>query len=265
MNASTLEIKKAYKNLAKECHPDKNQGNENSKEKFLKIAKAYEILSDPKQKSKYDLTLTSLKSSLPSFEDLFPEGSPFDNFMNDKPIFDFYSFFKFENETRPKKGKNPIKTINEIIEVAYGSEVKIYANGDLQLNLKEGKNIIFEGSGKKTSFREGNICANEYSGIISLPKNNRVNLEIILKKGNAIKGTIMHNTTIKAESAKINLTLLSESKVRIKPDNKVTINNMRLIKSGLYVPMHLNNVGQTNKYLTLDTINSIITINYQTK
>ncbi len=53
-NASADEIKKAYRRLAKIHHPDKNKGNKESEEKFKQISEAYEILSDPIKKEKYD-------------------------------------------------------------------------------------------------------------------------------------------------------------------------------------------------------------------
>jgi DnaJ-class molecular chaperone len=52
--ATTEEISKSYKKLAKQYHPDKNQGDKSCAEKFRNIAEAYEILSDPKKKEIYD-------------------------------------------------------------------------------------------------------------------------------------------------------------------------------------------------------------------
>jgi len=53
-NASTGDIKKKYRELSKIYHPDKNQGNKDASTKFAEVAEAYEILSDPKKRRKYD-------------------------------------------------------------------------------------------------------------------------------------------------------------------------------------------------------------------
>ena len=54
-NASEQEIKKAFKKLAIKYHPDRNQDNPDAaKEKFQKIANAYETLSDEDKRRIYD-------------------------------------------------------------------------------------------------------------------------------------------------------------------------------------------------------------------
>jgi molecular chaperone DnaJ len=53
-NASTDEIKKAYRKVAMQYHPDRNPGDKAAEEKFKEAAEAYEILSDPDKKAQYD-------------------------------------------------------------------------------------------------------------------------------------------------------------------------------------------------------------------
>ena len=52
--ASTEEIKKAYRKVAMQHHPDRNPGDKTSEDKFKEAAEAYEILNDPDKKSQYD-------------------------------------------------------------------------------------------------------------------------------------------------------------------------------------------------------------------
>lgn len=52
--ASQAEIKKAYRKLAVKYHPDKNQDNPASEEKFKEISEAYEVLGDEDSRQKYD-------------------------------------------------------------------------------------------------------------------------------------------------------------------------------------------------------------------
>lgn len=53
-SASAAEIKKAYRKKALQYHPDKNPGDHEAEAMFKKAAEAYEVLSDPNKRSRYD-------------------------------------------------------------------------------------------------------------------------------------------------------------------------------------------------------------------
>src|SRR6266498_1816029 len=53
-DASTDEIKKAYRKLARKYHPDLNPNNKQSEEKFKEIQEAYEVLGDAEKRKRYD-------------------------------------------------------------------------------------------------------------------------------------------------------------------------------------------------------------------
>lgn len=55
--ATQLEVKRSYRRLAVQFHPDKNKSKE-SEEKFKEISLAYEVLRNPEKRAQYDITLT---------------------------------------------------------------------------------------------------------------------------------------------------------------------------------------------------------------
>jgi len=90
--ASGDEIKKKYRSLARELHPDKTKGDDALEEKFKAVSEAYDILSDSKKRAEYDEPRSLFErggfrgpmggQSGGDFSDLFGGGSPNDIFAN---------------------------------------------------------------------------------------------------------------------------------------------------------------------------------------
>ena len=53
-NASAAEIKKAYRKLAQQYHPDANPGNKEAEERFKEVSSAYDVLGDEEKRKQYD-------------------------------------------------------------------------------------------------------------------------------------------------------------------------------------------------------------------
>lgn len=126
-NASEQDIKKAYKKLAFEYHPDKNKGNSTAEEKFKEISNAYEILSNENEKRKYDQLGDQnynnggnggeQESHADIFERFFggKMGHPFANHFEHH--FNFNNFGEQHNEQ--KKCKSFSQTLNMSLEEVY--------------------------------------------------------------------------------------------------------------------------------------------------
>ncbi len=94
--ATQEEIKKAYRQMALKYHPDRNPGNKEAEEKFKEAAEAYEVLSDPEKRQRYDQfghdglrgtnyrDFTDINDIFTTFSDIFTGGfggSIFDDFF----------------------------------------------------------------------------------------------------------------------------------------------------------------------------------------
>jgi molecular chaperone DnaJ len=118
-NASESEIKKSYRKLSKEYHPDLNPNNKEAEEKFKDIAEAYSVLSDPEKRSNYD-----------RFGNPNGGGNPFGGMDMD----DIFSSFFGNKQNRRRKGN------------------------DIRINIHLSLEDIFSGIHKRIRYRKSCKC-----------------------------------------------------------------------------------------------------------
>jgi molecular chaperone DnaJ len=85
--ATPEEIKKAYRRLAHQFHPDKNPGDASAPERFRRITEAYEVLQDAKKRAAYDRCGSSSGGrnfeGIQEPEDFYPPGKIFEDFLGE--------------------------------------------------------------------------------------------------------------------------------------------------------------------------------------
>lgn len=148
-STSTEEIKKAYRKLAIKYHPDKNPDDKSAEEKFKEAAEAYEVLSNPEKKQRYDHYGhagvggasgggyggggMNMEDIFSQFGDIFGSGggSPFESF--------FGGGQQSRGGRRVSKGTNlRIKVKLTLEEIANGAEKKIKVNKQIVCKTCDG-------------------------------------------------------------------------------------------------------------------------------
>ena len=122
-DASEEEVKKAFKKAALKYHPDRNPDNKEAEEKFKEMNEAYQVLSDPTKRSRYDQYGTA-DSNGAGFEG----SSDFSGFDGFGDIFGdiFGGGFSSRNQNGPKKGADLEYNLNlRFEESIFGAEKEI--------------------------------------------------------------------------------------------------------------------------------------------
>ena len=146
--ASGADIKKAYRKLALQFHPDRNQGNPEAEEKFKECSEAYEVLANDEKRKVYD-----------TYGHAGLSGQGFEGFSDVNDIFSsfgsiFEDFFGFGGSagggrTRARKGADlRYDLVLEFSEAAFGVEKDVEFNREVVCKACNGSRA--EPGGKKT-------------------------------------------------------------------------------------------------------------------
>ncbi|NGF58315.1 molecular chaperone DnaJ [Parapedobacter sp. SGR-10] len=157
--ADAAEIKSAYRKLAIKYHPDKNPGDKEAEELFKEAAEAYEILSNPEKKARYDRFGhagnsasgfggggMNMEDIFSQFGDIFGGGNPFESF--------FGGGGRSRGGRRVQKGSNlRIKVKLTLEEIAKGVEKKVKVNKLVHCQTCDGT-----GAKDKSSYHTCTTC-----------------------------------------------------------------------------------------------------------
>ena len=123
-NVDEKTLKKQYRKLSKEYHPDVNPNNPEAEEKFKEVAKAYEVLSDKEKRQNYDMYGSETGS-----------GNPFGGGVNMDDIFNsFFNNGRHSNRGRVKRGS------------------------DIRISIKLDMYDVFNGVRKKIRYKRNENC-----------------------------------------------------------------------------------------------------------
>lgn len=161
--AAADDIKKAYRKLAIKYHPDKNPDDKAAEDKFKEAAEAYEVLSNPEKRQRYDQFGhagaqggfgggyggggMNMEDIFSQFGDVFGGGSPFDSFFGGGGQ-------SSRGGRRTQRGTNlRIKVKLTLQEIANGVEKKIKVNKQVICNTCDGT-----GAKDRSSFQTCKTC-----------------------------------------------------------------------------------------------------------
>ncbi len=164
-NATPEEIKKAYKKMAVVYHPDKNPNDKQAEDKFKDVLEAYNVLSNPDKKFKYDTLDSTFGTSFST------SNTPFENWDFKEKVQQvsedltgfFNNFFQPEGNPTNEKPQDLETTIFlSLEEIATGTTRNVETDKNktvtipIKAGVKEGQRLKIKGKGKSG----GNLFVN---------------------------------------------------------------------------------------------------------
>ena len=200
-DADAKTIKQAYRKLARQHHPDVNPGNKEAEEKFKTINEAYQALSNPEQRKKYDELRAQYQrwqqsgrnprdfnwqnwAAQPGQEPNVQYGTPEDFedlFGGESPFSDFFSSIFGQSRGRsrpsgPRKGQDVEAVVDLSLEEAYHGATRALQIGDRRIEaripagVRTGSRVRLSGQGEPG--RNGGAAGDIYLSIRLLPHPN---------------------------------------------------------------------------------------------
>ncbi len=145
-NATSEEVKKSFRKLARQYHPDVNPGDKTAEEKFKDINEAYNILCDQTKRAEYDLRLFGKgKRRPPQRRDTIPRNGN-GSTSNYRQDYDFWKFKDFSpGSTKRAKVVNPSRPGRRDVEAKLNLPLeKAYRGGRERIRLEDGRSLEVE-------------------------------------------------------------------------------------------------------------------------
>ncbi len=141
-NASLDEIKRAFRNRARQTHPDSNPGDPQAEHRFRQLAEAYEVLSHPEKRARYDrgdtVDLGDLFGNMGGFEDLI------------RSVFGDAGPFGTGQRTGPPPGSDVLVAVEvDLAGAAFGEVTEVGFRGDVRCEVCNGEGTA-EGTSRVT-------------------------------------------------------------------------------------------------------------------